>query len=60
MESRNIEQNQTPPPPDTRPEEGPNPLIPLREEIDRIDASILELINRRLAIGYLTGKGSAW
>jgi len=32
-----------------------NPLIPLREEIDRIDAHILELINRRLKIGEQVG-----
>lgn len=32
-----------------------NPLIPLREEIDKIDARILELINRRLEIGQQVG-----
>ena len=32
-----------------------NPLIPLREEIDRIDARILDLINARLEIGQKVG-----
>ncbi len=32
-----------------------NPLIPLRDEIDRIDARILELINQRLKIGEQVG-----
>ena len=32
-----------------------NPLAPLREEIDRIDARILELINQRLRIGEQVG-----
>ncbi len=32
-----------------------NPLIPLREEIDRIDARILDLINDRLKIGEKVG-----
>lgn len=32
-----------------------NPLIPLREEIDRIDARILDLINERLKIGEKVG-----
>ncbi|MCG8618781.1 MAG: prephenate dehydratase [Desulfobacterales bacterium] len=32
-----------------------NPLVPLREEIDRIDSRILELINRRLRIGEQVG-----
>lgn len=32
-----------------------NPLIPLREEIDRIDRKILELINQRLEIGEKVG-----
>ena len=32
-----------------------NPLIPLREEIDRIDARILDLINARLKIGEKVG-----
>lgn len=32
-----------------------NPLAPLREEIDRIDAQILELINQRLCIGEQVG-----
>lgn len=32
-----------------------NPLIPLREEIDRIDARILDLINQRLRIGEKVG-----
>ena len=33
----------------------PNPLIPLREEIDRIDELILDLINQRLKIGEQVG-----
>ena len=32
-----------------------NPLIPLREEIDRIDGQILDLINARLKIGEKVG-----
>lgn len=32
-----------------------NPLVPLREEIDRIDAQILDLINTRLKIGEKVG-----
>ena len=55
MERRNYESKEPLSNPDSRKETDTNPLIPLRDEIDRIDACILDLINQRLKIGEQVG-----